>query len=64
MRRNPPQTVILSDHNGISPRRVPAKELALKFDARSFANNHCREMRFWALRMTGCGRSSASQLLV
>ncbi len=46
------QPVILSAHNGISPTRVAAKDLGLKFRARSFANIVAREIRFLALRMT------------
>jgi hypothetical protein len=32
------ESVILSDHNIISPKRLAAKDLAQKFQARSFAN--------------------------
>ena len=56
---NSSQSVILSDRNRFSPTRVFAKDLALKFEGRSFAENVTGEMTFQALRMTVGRRSEA-----
>jgi hypothetical protein len=47
-----PQIVILSDRNGFSHKRVAAKDLALNFHVRSFANIRPGEIPSPALRMT------------